>query len=265
MNPTRTILIAAALAVVPVLVADEPEARAIMERVDAVEEGNHVVSDMEMKLIDRRGNERVRRIRSFTKDRGEDRLQTMFFQYPPDVEGTAFLTYDYSGNERDDDQWLYLPALGKTKRIASSGKSGSFMGSDFNYSDLASRELDDFNYSLIREDEVRGEKVWIIQTVPRSRKVIEETGYEKSLLLVRQDNYKVVRAVSWVKGGEDLRYLDVQQLELIEGIWVATKMRMTTKRGSATRHATVLTLSDVKFNQQLEDELFTVHRLEAGL
>jgi len=233
----------------PAQAADEETARTIMERVDARDDGDNATTDMEMVLIDRRGNERVRRLRSFNTDRGEDRLQIMFFLYPPDVEGTGFLTIDYGGRVRDDDQWLYLPALSKTKRIASSGKSGSFMGSDFSYADLTTRDLDDYDYTLLEEAEVRDHPVWVI---------------EASLLLVRKDNDVVVRAVHWVEGGEDLRYMDVLSLELVEGIWVATEIHMTTKRNRETRHKTVLRLDDVRFNQDLPEELFTVHRLEKG-
>jgi hypothetical protein len=128
--------------------ADDPEARAIMEAVDARDDGDRQTADMEMVLIDKHGNQRVRRIKSFRMDRGEDDLRLMFFQHPADVKDTGFLTYDYDQADRDDDQWLYLPALRKTKRIASTDKSGSFMGSDLNYSDMTSRELDDYDYSF---------------------------------------------------------------------------------------------------------------------
>jgi len=264
--PTLTVVgLTVVLLGMPARAADEETARAIMERVDARDDGDNAITDMEMVLIDRRGNERVRRIRSFTRDRGEDRLQIMFFLYPPDVEGTGFLTWDYEGSERDDDQWLYLPALHKTKRIASSGKSGSFMGSDFSYADMTSSALDDYDYTLVKETEVRGHPVWVVEAIPRTRQIVDETGYDKSLLLVRKDNDVVVRAVHWVKGGEDLRYMDVLSLELIEGIWVGTEIHMTTKRNRETRHKTVLRLDNVRFNQDLPEELFTVHRLEKGL
>jgi len=254
------VVLAAAL----VATADDPKARAIMERVDARDTGETVVSNMEMVLIDRRGNERLRRIRSSTQEVGEDTRQVLFFLYPPDVEGTGFLTYDYESSDLDDDQWLYLPALAKIKRIAATGKSGSFMGSDFNYSDLTSPDLEDYDYKLVKETEVRGHDVWVIEALPRTAKVIDETGYEKSLMLVRQDNHVVVRAVMWVKGGEDLRYLDVKKLEQIDGIWVATEMHMTTKRRKETRHATILRLSNVVLNEPLSDDLFSLSRLERG-
>ena len=256
-----------AFLIVPAMVmaADEPKARAIMEKVDARDDGDNGTSDMTMTLIDKHGNKRVREIRARTKDEGKDTYRIMFFISPPDVKDTGFLTYDYDDPGKDDDQWLYLPALRKTKRIASSDKSGSFMGSDLNYSDMTSRNLQEYDFSLMKEDAVDDHKVWLIQAVPRTRKVIDETGYSKSVLFVRQDNYVVVRAVHWVADSDRLKYFDVKSLELIDNIWVATEFHMTTKQGKATLHKTILTYRNVRFNQKQSPDLFTVRRLEKGL
>jgi len=130
------------------------------------------------------------------------------------------LNYDYDDPELDDDQWLYLPALKKTKRIATSDKSGSFMGSDLNYSDMTSRDLTDFDYSFYKtgETEVNGKKCWLIMAIPRSKAVIDETGYKQGLVFVRQDNYVVIRSVMWEEKGDYRKFLEVKQLDLIEGI-----------------------------------------------
>jgi outer membrane lipoprotein-sorting protein len=245
--------------------ADEPKARQIMEKVDARDDGDKAMSDMEMILIDKHGNKRVRDIRARMKDFGKDTYRIMFFISPPDVKDTGFLTYDYDDSNKDDDQWLYLPALRKTKRIASSDKSGSFMGSDFNYADMTSRDLTDYDFSLVKEGEVGSHKVWQIQAVPRTRKVIDETGYTKSVLFVRQDNYVVVRGVHWVSESDRLRYYDVKKLELIDDIWVATEVHMTTKQGKNTLHKTILHYRNVRFNQNHSPDLFTVRRLEKGM
>jgi len=245
--------------------ADDPAARAIMERVDARDEGAKRTADMLMRLIDKNGKERLRQIATFTKEMGEDTYRLMFFKHPADVKDTAFLTYDYDDPDRDDDQWLYLPALKKSKRIATSDKSGSFMGSDLNYSDMTSRDLKDYDFTLKKEMAVRGHKAWLIEAAPRSEAVVDETGYSKSLLIVRQDNDFVVRSVSWVKDGGYLKYMDVKNLEQIDGIWVATETHVTKKRGKQTVHSTVLMLDNVKFNQNLDDDLFTIRRMEKGL
>lgn len=254
----------------PAISADDPEARAIMEKVDARDDGDNQTADMEMILIDKNNQERVRKIRTFGKDKGEDSLRLMFFMEPADVKNTGFLTYDYDDPKRDDDQWLYMPALRKTKRIASSDKSGSFMGSDLNYSDMTSRNLEDYDFTFYgdkKEMTVDGTKVWVIEAIPRSKEVVEETGYEKSILFVRQDNYFVIRTIAYEEKKGYKKFMEVTELEKIDGIWVATEMHVTRKRGNVNEfvHKTILKLSNVKFNQNLDEDLFTTRRLEKGL
>ena len=245
--------------------ADDPVAREIMQKVEARDDGDNMTSDMKMILIDKHKNKRTRQMAAFEKDKGKDTLRIMFFKYPADVKDTGFLTYDYDAYGKDDDQWLYLPALRKTKRIASSDKDGSFMGSDLNYSDMTDRELEDYDFTLLKEDDVKGKKTWVIQSIPRSKEVIDETGYKKAILFVRQDNYYVIRAVMWTETGGYLKYMDVKTLEKIEGIWVGTEMHVTKKKGKQFAHKTILKLDNVKFNQGLDFDMFTVRRLEKGM
>ena len=113
--------------------------------------------------------------------------------------------------------------------------------------------------------DVKGVKTWLIESIPRSKKVIKETGHKKSLIFVRQDNYVVIRAVHWVKDGGYLKYVDVRRLELIDGIWVATETHVTKKKNKKTAHKTILTFNNVKFNQKLDFEMFTIRRMEKGL
>jgi hypothetical protein len=245
--------------------ADDQRAREIMQGVKDRDDGDDMTSDMQMVLIDKNNKKRVRKMRSFIKDRAADTYRMMIFLHPPDVKDTAFLTYDYDDPERDDEQWLYLPALGKTKRIASSDKSKSFMGSDFNYSDMSKKDLEDFDFRLLGERDVRGAKTWSIEALPRSKKVVRETGYGKSILFVRQDNLVVVRAAHWVEGSRKIKYMDVKGLEFIDAIWVPTETHMTLKKGKQTLHKSILKQDNVKFNQRLEFDLFTVRRMEKGL
>ncbi len=245
--------------------ADDPKAREIMEKVDARDDGDNMTSDMSMILIDKRGNERKRNIKSFSKDVGEDKQRLMFFKSPADVKDTGFLTYDYDDPDRDDDQWLYLPALRKTKRIASDDKSGSFMGSDFTYFDMVSRELEDYDFKLLKESEVKGHKVWVIESTPRTQEVVDESGYTKSVAFIRQDNHMAIRGVNWVEEGNRLKYFEVKKLERIDGIWTSTEVHMTTKKNKKTLHKTVMTFDNIKYNQDLDEGMFTVRRLEKGL
>ena len=239
--------------------------REIMEKVNARDEGDRSKGEMEMILLDKKGKKRIRKLKTFGGKKGKDTLSLMFFLSPADVKNTGFLTYDYNESGKDDDQWLYLPALRKTKRIAAGDKSGSFMGSDLNYSDMTTPDLDLYDYTLMKETEVRGNKVWQIKAVPKSKDEAKKSGYSKSVIFIRQENYVMIRAVRWVYKKRRNKYLDVKKLEKIDGIWVSTEMHVTTKTGKKTLHKTILKQKNIRFNQdEVNANLFTVRRLEKG-
>lgn len=246
------------------LMAGEMDARAIMEKVDARDDGQTLEEDMMMLLIDKNGAERKRDLKTYSKDKGEDEQKTMFFKSPADVKNTAFLTYDYDDASKDDDQWLYLPALKKVKRIPSADKSSSFMGSDFSYFDMTNRDLDDYEFKILKETKVRGHDAWMIESTPNNQKVIEESGYTKTIAIVRKDNFVVVRAINFLTNGKK-KYLDLTQIHEENGIWLIAEMTMTTKKGKRTLHKTVLTFSNVSLNGEIDDSVFTTRRIEKGL
>ncbi len=237
----------------------------IAQKVHDRDDGDNSTSNMKMILIDKNDNERVRELKTFGKDKGKDKLKLMFFLTPADVTNTAFLTYDYDDSNKDDDQWLYLPELQKVKRIASSDKSSSFMGSDFTYSDMTSKNVQDYTYEIMKEPMVGGHKTWQIMVTPKKQKTIDETGYTKSILFIRQDNFIVTQALYYVKDGDKLKYMQVTGLEFIEGIWTATTIQMVTKKGRQTLHKTILEFSDIKYNQDLKESFFVTRTLERGL
>ena len=240
--------------------------REIMEKVNARDTGDRSITEMEMILIDKKGNKRVRKLKTFGLEKGKDSLSLMFFLSPADVRNTGFLTFDYDESGKDDDQWLFLPALRKTKRIAAGDKSGSFMGSDLNYSDMTSPDLNLYEYTLMKETEVKGQKVWQIKAVPKTKAEAEKSGYSKSVVFIRQDNYVMIRGVRWVHKKKRNKYLDVRKLEKIDGIWVSTEMHVTTKSGKKTLHKTIMKQKNIHFNQdEVNENLFTIRRLEKGL
>lgn len=262
------IVLLSTLLILPLSASAEMSGRDIMQKVKDRDDGENAVMDMQMLLINDSGDTRERHIRSFRRDAPENPKDTqsiMFFLSPANVEDTGFLTYDYDDGSKDDDQWLYLPALKKVKRIAAADKSGSFMGSDFTYADMSSPDLDDYTYEVMKETDVDGHKVWQILSTPKTDDEIKRTGYTKSVTFVRQDNYVVVRSVNWLEKGGRLKFMEVKKLEQIDGIWTPLEMVMTTKKGKQTEHASVLRWDDVKYNQSMDDELFTQRRLSQGL
>lgn len=261
-------MVLAVLLSTSVLAADK--ARDIMDKVDARDDGSSLISIMQMTLIDKNGKKRIRQMRTFSKDiDANTEHKTIFFLSPSDVKNTAFLTYDYSGDDKDDDQWMYLPALKKTKRIPASDKDAAFMGSDFSYADMTDKELDDYTFKLIKETTIKRKEgkvpVWVIESIPVSQDIIDETGYTKSILYIRQDNYVLTRAKFYLKKGSRIKYMDVRKLEKIDGIWVAMQTTMTTKQGKKILHKTILTNSNVEINTEISDDIFTIRMIEKGL
>ena len=246
------------------LVADDAVARGIMEKVDARDDGDTIEQDMYMILIDKNKKKRIRDIKSYAKDYGEDEYRVLFFKSPADVKNTAFLTYDYDDPNKDDDQWLYLPALKKIKRIPTNDKSSSFMGSDFSYFDMTDRDLNDYDFKLLKETKVGGHDVWVIEATPRNEDVIKESGYVKTIAIVRKDNYVVIRMINYMKN-KKRKYFQVTKLHKQDGIWVADEMIMVTKKGKRPLHKTILQFKNIELNKPLSDDLFTTRRLDKGL
>ena len=138
------------------------------------------------------------------------------------------------------------------------------MGSDFSYADMTDRPVDEYDYELMGEGEVDGHPVWQIQSIPNTDRERKETGYEKQISFVRKDNFYVVRSVAWLRKGKRLKYFEVETLEQIDGIWVATEIHAKTNKGKQTLHQTVLTSSNVKFPESIDAERFSLRQLEKG-
>ncbi len=246
--------------------ADDPEARKIMQQVRDRDDGDNAISEQTMILIKKK-KQRVRKIKSFGKDFGEDTHSIMFFKSPADLRNTSFLTRDYADESKDDDQFLYLPGLkGKVKRIASSDKDGAFMGSDFTYGDMTKHELGKFTYDFIKKKAmVDGQECWVIKSTPINKDVVDEYGNTESRLWVRKDNHMVVKGMFLVKKRKKVRYFQVKKLEKIDGIWTATESTMKTTKGKKTIQKTVLITDKIQYNQPMDETMFTTARMEKGL
>ncbi|MDZ7774254.1 MAG: outer membrane lipoprotein-sorting protein [Bacteroidales bacterium] len=116
--------------------AQDLSGKEIIKKVYYRDDGDDRHGKLTMTLINSRGNQRIREIKQFDKDFGEEDKKIMFFISPADVRNTSFMNWSYDDPAKDDDQWIYLPALGKVKRISSDSKDDYFMGSDFTYDDL---------------------------------------------------------------------------------------------------------------------------------
>jgi outer membrane lipoprotein-sorting protein len=188
MTPVR-ILPAMLLCLLPVsLLADTPEEQglAIAQEADRRDSGfRNYTNDVRMILKNKQGQESIREIRTSTLEVDNDGDKSLtIFDEPRDVKGTALLSFTHKTGP--DDQWLYLPALKRVKRIASDNKSGPFMGSEFAYEDITSQEVDKYTYKFLRDDTLDGLDVFVFERYPVDKK----SGYTRQIIWLDKENYK---------------------------------------------------------------------------
>ncbi|MBU2514038.1 outer membrane lipoprotein-sorting protein [bacterium] len=241
----------------------------IMKKVDKRDDGETSISEMTMILIDRKGNQRIKIMKGFRKDFGEDTKTISFFLSPEDERNVSFLSYEWEDESKEDDNWLYLPALGRPKRISGSGKKGSFMGSDFSYADMNGLELGDWDFKIVQESAmVKDQDCWIIEAVPKAskrEKVSDETGYKKTISWVRKDIFMTIQSRLYLEKGGKYKNFIASDIEKIQGIWTAKKLSMIQLKGKTVEHSTVLQFDSLEYNKGVEDNMFTVQRMVRGL
>jgi len=181
----------------------------------------------------------------------------MFFQSPADVKNTAFMNWSYD-SDKSDDQWIYLPAIKKTKRISSDSKSDYFMGSDFTYDDLGDRKLDADNHKLLREETIDGKECYVVQSTSKD----EDYMYSKTVTWIRKDNFVGMKKEFYDEDEELLKILTIKKLEKISGFWVITNSEM---KNVQKNHKTSMILSDVKVNTGVSASKFTERMMMRGI
>ena len=177
---------------------------------------------LKMILRNAHGDQSMRELRSrFLEQENDGDKSLVIFDHPRDVNGTAFLTFSHV--DGDDDQWLYLPALKRVKRISSSNKSGPFMGSEFAYEDISSQEVEEYTYRYLREEVLAGQPTFVIERIPTHRK----SGYTRQEVWIDQAEYRTFKIVYYDRKGDLLKTLVQSDFEQFLGqYWRPKTMRM---------------------------------------
>jgi outer membrane lipoprotein-sorting protein len=230
--------------------------------VDQRDDGNDEISDLEMTLTNNKGQERVRKVIAYRKDYGADSKTLMLFKEPADVKNTGFLSWTYDAEGKDDDQWLYLPAMKKVRRISAGDQKDYFMGTDFTYDDMGSRNVEDYTYKMIGTETIDGVECYHIEMTPKSDDIVKKTGYGKGELWARPDIWMGLKMKFYDKKLNFLKELTLSDIEQIDGIWTAKTMTMVNDQ---EKHKTVFKFSNIKYNTNLDDETFSERRLTKGV
>ena len=229
--------------------------------------GEDSISMLNFNIIGKKGKKRVRTLISYSKAKGEDdRMNLMIVNAPKSLLNTGFLSIDNKKDDPIDSQWIYLSALQKTKRIAAKDKSGRFIGTDFTYYDLTLLNTDRFDYQILEETTVDNAPGWKIQATARTDEIAKESGYQQSIFWVRSDPYLILKADHQTDNPKRRKEYRVNGYEKKDNnVWVITESIMKTYYKEKLQGETYLFLTDIKFNQNLEEAMFTVRRLEKGL
>jgi len=258
MTPAR-ILPAILLCLLPFsLLAETPEEKglAIAQEADRRDSGfRNYTNDVQMILKNKQGQESIREIRSRTLEVEDDGDKSMtIFDKPRDVKGTALLSFTHKTGP--DDQWLYLPALKRVKRIASDNKSGPFMGSEFAYEDITSQEIDKYTYKFLRDDTLDGLDVFVFERYPVDKK----SGYTRQIIWLDTKNYKERKIEYYDRKNVLLKTLVFADYNLyLDKYYRAHDMYMVNhQKGKSTR----LLQSNFNFDIELTDRDFDKNSLK---
>jgi hypothetical protein len=233
----RLLIVPVVLFTLPVIaLATSPETRGleIAIQADKANEGfKGESSETQMTLINAHGDKTIRRMKMKSKETKNDGDKTIVtFLWPADVKGTKMLTWTHKTS--DDDQWLYLPALRRVKRISARSKTGSFMGSEFSYEDLSSQEVEKYKYKFLRDEKLESRNTWVLERIPNDK----NSGYSKQVMWMDKEYMNPVKIDYFDRKGELLKTATFSGYKKMKKWWRAAKLAMVNHQ---TKKKSVLT------------------------
>ena len=246
------LIVLIALVLTSSLFAASLTADQIISKVIDTQKSDSAALDLKLTLIEPNGTQRERRIQTLSKTIDGNTNTITVFLAPESVRNTRFLSKESNGNT---EQYIYLPALKRSKRIAASEEGGSFMGSDFSYADMASTtyDTDQAVHKLIKEDAT----TYTIESTPNKK-----TVYGKNIVVVDKKNFLPVRVEFYDLDGRTLlKTLVTHEVGMEDGRHITKVLVMTTV---ATGHATRLEIVQARYDMPISDNYFTQRFLETG-
>lgn len=213
--------------------------------------GEDGVSKVEMKLIDKRGKERIRKFSMLRKDYEEGGQQKYFIYFiePNDIRRMTFMVWKHV--DKDDDRWIYIPSLDLVRRIAAKDKNSSFVGSDFSYEDISGRHWLEDTHEILREDVLDGSDVYVIKSTPIKEK---SSKFQYKLSWIDKTRFLPLREEFYNKKEELVKIFTADEIMEIDGELIVTKRTMVDRK---KEHTTVVTLNEIMLNIGIEDNIFT--------
>lgn len=230
----------------------------VMEKVYNRPSPKELKANMTMILINSRGEKRVRKIVQYIKDFGSVEKKIMYFVSPADIKNTSFMNWSYDKEGKNDDQWIYLPALKRVKRISSDSKSDYFMGSDFTYDDLGNRKPVEDNHKLVREETFKGEECYVVESVPKD----DDYMYSKTITWVIKGKWIGLKRDFYDEDGDYLKTLSIKKYDKIKGYWLILDAEI---HNVQKNHKTEMMFSDLEIDSGIPDYMFTERMMRRGI
>ncbi len=241
-------------------VAEELSGLEISRRADKVRRSDSEHSVMTMTLENHRGQTRVRTIENWSREVSDDEDHRFSrFLEPSDVRDTTLLTYDHA--HKDDDTWLYLPALKKVKRILSSNKKDYFMGSDFSYEDMENADLVNWDYRLTGTETVEGVDSYVVEGVPNNEREVAETAYSKIVSWVGKADFHTRRVHYFDKKGRLSKRMQASDIRPPSANEPRTRAHRVTMENVIKRHKTTLAFRDIRLDADIPENTFNQRNL----
>lgn len=231
----------------------------VIEKMRAVPTPKASAVKLKMTLLDEKGGKRDVKERTaliLAKDTAEGGASRLRFESPSDIKGVGLLVL--ARDKGASDQWLYMPALKKTTRIAGAQKKGSFMGTDFTFEDLEPRDPDTGVHVLLREETMGGQAVWVVESKAKDP---ASSSYGRVVQWVRKDISMPVQVEFYDKTDKLQKLLTAEGIEKIGTYWTARK---TTMRDLPKKHSTIMEIVDQKNDIEIPESEFTERALSAN-
>jgi len=209
------------------------------------------VADVEMKLINKKGGERIRKfvmLRKDFEDGGEQRYYT-YFKEPNDVSRMTFMVWKFQ--EKDDDRWIYIPSIDLVKRIAANDRRSSFVGSDFTYEDVSGRHWAEDDHSIVREEAFDGKETYVIKSVPKDPK---SADYMYRLSWIDKENFLPLQEEYYDKKEKLVKVFKAEKIEDAGGIMTITQRSMTDVKKN---HKTIVSFSNIEYDKGISEKIFS--------
>jgi len=210
---------------------------------------------------------RIKLIEVIQKDTGKnnkDSQSVMIIKKPSSEKGIGFLQYDYDESGKDTDQWMYLSAMGKIKRIVSGNdnepKKGTLFGSEFGYEDTEQAKLDNYNYRLIEEATYQGKESWVIESTPTPKQA-RKSNYSKLISWIDKYRSLPLRIKIYDRRGRLIKQLVFSNYKKIDNIWIAQKLNMNNVQ---SKRISTMKLNNIALNISVEGSLLTQRILTDG-